>query len=84
MITCRVGLSVTQYSRVDPRRFGFTREATAPILAKPIIAKRSNAYVIEINLEDTPLTSFADLSLKGHAKDLIPELLQEFKKVKGK
>lgn len=38
-------------------------------------AKARGAVVIEVNLEDTPLTSAIDLSLKGPAGEILPKLL---------
>lgn len=39
-------------------------------------AKQAGAYVIEVNPDPTPQTDFVDCSLRGRAKDLVPELLQ--------
>jgi NAD-dependent deacetylase len=39
-------------------------------------AKQAGAFVIEINLDPTPQSGLVDLSLRGRAKDLVPELLQ--------
>jgi len=38
-------------------------------------AKASGAFVIEINLDQTPHSSAVDLSLQGRAKDVVPLLL---------
>lgn len=40
------------------------------------VAKQTGAFVIEVNLDPTPQSELVDLSLRGHAKDLVPELLQ--------
>jgi len=40
------------------------------------VAKQAGAFVIEVNLDPTPQSELVDLSLRGHAKDLVPELLQ--------
>lgn len=61
-----------------------TSAIVQPAASIPIIAKRSKAYLVEINLEDTPLTKQTDISFKGKAKDILPELLKEIKKIKGK
>jgi len=39
------------------------------------VAKATGSLVIEINLDPTPYSSDADLSLQGRAKDLVPLLL---------
>ncbi len=61
-----------------------TSAIVQPAASIPIIAKRSKAFLVEINLEDTPLTPQADISFKGKTKDILPELLKEIKKIKGK
>jgi NAD-dependent deacetylase len=40
------------------------------------VAKQAGAFIIEINLDPTPQSDLVDLSLRGRAKDLVPELLQ--------
>ncbi|MCP9455864.1 MAG: NAD-dependent deacylase [Nitrospira sp.] len=40
------------------------------------IAKQAGAFVGEINPDETPQTAFADVSLRGRAKDLVPLLLK--------
>ncbi|MCP9464633.1 MAG: NAD-dependent deacylase [Nitrospira sp.] len=39
-------------------------------------AKRAGAFVGEINLDETPQTALADISLRGRAKDVVPLLLE--------
>lgn len=39
------------------------------------VAKQAGATVVEINLDETPQSDFADLTLRGRAKDLMPQLL---------
>jgi NAD-dependent deacetylase len=41
----------------------------------PKIAKREGAFVVEINPEATELTSLADVSVRGTAADVLPQLL---------
>ena len=38
-------------------------------------AKETGATVVEINLDETPHSDLVDLSLRGRAKDLVPQLL---------
>lgn len=40
------------------------------------VAKEAGAFVIEINLDPTPHSDLVDLSLRGRAKDVVPDLLQ--------
>jgi len=39
------------------------------------IAKSAGAFVVEINLDATPISGAADVALQGRAKDLVPLLL---------
>jgi NAD-dependent deacetylase len=47
-----------------------------PAASLAFSAKRRGATIIEINPEDTPLTSKADFSLKGKAGELLPQLIK--------
>lgn len=42
-------------------------------------AKESGAYMVEINLEKTEISSFVNASLLGKAGDILPEILNEVK-----
>jgi len=46
-----------------------------PAASFPILAKESGAKLIEVNLERTPLSSVADLSLLGKAAEIVPMLV---------
>ena len=39
------------------------------------VAKQTGATVVEINLDETPQSDIVDLTLRGRAKDLVPQLL---------
>jgi NAD-dependent deacetylase len=41
----------------------------------PVIAKREGAFLVEVNLEGTPLSSRTDVSLLGKAGEILPLLL---------
>lgn len=45
-----------------------------PAAALPILTKNSGGLVIEVNIEQTDATSYADLSLFGRAGDILPAL----------
>jgi len=45
-----------------------------PAAALPRIARQGGALVVEINIEDTPLTAEADVVLRGPAADVLPAL----------
>ena len=45
-----------------------------PAASLPGLARREGACVIEINIEDTPLTPEADLALRGPSGEILPAL----------
>ncbi len=53
-----------------------------PAAQIPINAKSFGALLIEINTEETPLTSKADYFYKGKAGEILPALITEIKKIK--
>jgi NAD-dependent protein deacetylase/lipoamidase len=50
-----------------------------PAAAMPFAAKRNGAYLVEINLEPTPLTEFADFALHGKAGEILPKIVKKLK-----
>jgi NAD-dependent deacetylase len=52
-----------------------TSVVVQPAASLPTIARRRGAYVVEVNLEPTPLTSFAHESHHGKAAEILPALL---------
>lgn len=46
-------------------------------------AKRSGSYIVEVNIEETEVSSIADISFFGEAGKVLPEILEEVKKLKG-
>jgi NAD-dependent deacetylase len=51
-----------------------TSSLVYPAAALPQLARRSGAFVIEVNPEPTPLTPLAQVSLRGKAAELLPAL----------
>lgn len=47
-----------------------------PAASLPTVAKRSGAYLVEINTEPTPLTDIADEFLAGKSGEILPRLVQ--------
>jgi NAD-dependent deacetylase len=45
-----------------------------PAASIPLIAKQSGAYLVEVNLEPTPLTQLADFSFQSKAGEILPKL----------
>ncbi len=50
-----------------------------PAAMLPEIAKRNGAFLVEVNPEDTALSSICDASHRGSAGDLVPEILKEWR-----
>jgi NAD-dependent deacetylase len=48
-----------------------------PAAALPYEALESGATIVEINPEETPLTSHADYALRGAAGEVLPRLIRE-------
>ena len=51
-----------------------------PAAAMPSTAKRNGAYLVEINIEPTPLTEYADFAMKGKSGEILPEIVKKLKK----
>jgi NAD-dependent deacetylase len=52
-----------------------TSAVVQPAATLPVIAQRNGAYVVEVNLDPTPLTAVAHESHHGKAGDVLPRLL---------
>lgn len=52
-----------------------TSALVQPAASLPMVGKAHGAYVVEVNLEPTPLSSFADESHHGKAGEVLPRLL---------
>ena len=48
-----------------------------PAATLPMVAKEVGATLIEINLEQTPLSTYADVSILGQAGEVLPQLVIE-------
>jgi len=53
-----------------------TSSLVYPAAALPFVARDHGAKIIEINVEETPLSAEADWSLRGTAGTLLPELVR--------
>ncbi len=54
-----------------------TSAVVYPAAYIPMSAKRAGAYLVEINIEPTELSSFADYSLFGKSGEILPKILEE-------
>lgn len=50
-----------------------------PAAAMPLTAKRNGAYLVEINLDPTPLSDIADCALQGKSGEILPEIIERMK-----
>jgi len=51
-----------------------TSASVHPAAELPFMAKRSGAFLIEINPEETPVTGICDVSIRGRTGDYLPEI----------
>ncbi|MCP4570520.1 MAG: NAD-dependent deacylase [FCB group bacterium] len=58
-----------------------TSAVVQPAASLPVIAGRAGAYVVEINLDQTALTSAADLFLQGKSGDVLPRIMDELNQI---
>jgi NAD-dependent deacetylase len=54
-----------------------TSAIVQPAASLPFTALRGGAYVVEVNIEPTPLTSSVDLFLQGKSGEILPEILEK-------
>lgn len=47
-----------------------------PVASFPSIAKRSGAFLIEINIDSTPISAIADISFRGKSGEILPTLFE--------
>lgn len=61
-------------SQVDLFMVIGTSAVVQPAASLPLLAKQAGAYLIEVNLEETPLSQIVDQSLFGPAGEVLPQL----------
>ncbi len=54
-----------------------TSAVVYPVAAFPSLARRGRATIVEVNVEETPLTDQADVVLRGPSGDVLPALERE-------
>ncbi len=60
-----------------------TSAVVYPAAYIPITAKQAGSYIVEINLEPTEMSRFADYSILGKSGDILPTILEEVKNFKS-
>jgi NAD-dependent deacetylase len=61
-----------------------TSGAVYPVASFPQTVKDNGGYVVEVNLEPTPISAIADASLYGNSGDILPMLVKWLKEKQGK
>jgi len=59
-----------------------TSAVVYPAAELPLTAKRHGGTVVEINIEETPLSSYADYSFLGQASKILTEILKRTKEIR--
>ncbi len=54
-----------------------TSTLVQPAASLPFMARRGGAYVVEVNIEPTGLTTIADLFLQGKSGEVLPRIVEE-------
>ncbi len=57
-----------------------TSAVVYPAAGFPLLAKQKGAVVVEVNIEPTPISGYADISLFGTAEEVLPALVDALKK----
>jgi NAD-dependent deacetylase len=53
-----------------------TSSVVYPVAALPHLARRRDARIVEVNIDETPLTAHAHAALRGAAGDVLPALIE--------
>ena len=53
-----------------------TSALVQPAASFPLLVKRHGGQILEVNIEETPLTFAADVHLSGKAGEILPQLDQ--------
>ncbi|MFC1554012.1 NAD-dependent deacylase [candidate division KSB1 bacterium] len=57
-----------------------TSAIVQPAASMPFLARNNNAYIVEINIEETQLTPFVDEYIRGKSGEILPVIMKELKK----
>lgn len=52
-----------------------------PVASFPYMVKRKGGFIIEVNIESTPITEIADITLFGKAAEILPEVVFKLKEL---
>lgn len=71
-----IGASMDAAAEADLCMVVGTSAVVHPAASVPEVTRRNGGRVLELNLEPTPVTSYADLSLLGEAGTLVPAVVE--------
>ncbi len=60
-----------------------TSSVVYPAAELPMAVKRNGGKIVEVNIEETPLSDFADFSIKGSASRVLTEIADQTKELRG-
>lgn len=76
-------LSLSALEQCDTLVVVGTSGVVYPVASFPQTVKDNGGYVVEINVEPTPISALADASLFGNSGDILPMLVKWLKEKKG-
>ena len=56
-----------------------TSAVVQPVAAFPTIARNGGAFILEINMEPTPISGWVDQSILGKSGEILPQLLESMR-----
>ena len=56
-----------------------TSAVVQPVASFPIVARNGGAFVVEINVEPTPISGWVDESIPGKSGEVLPRLTKRLK-----
>ncbi len=59
-----------------------TSAVVYPAAYIPLTARKNGSYIVEVNIESTELTGYADQSFFGKSGEILPEILAKVKEIK--
>ncbi len=60
-----------------------TSAVVYPAAYIPLTAKKNGSYIVEVNIEETDLSGYADYSLFGKAGEILPEIMGVLKEIRS-
>ena len=60
-----------------------TSAVVQPAASLPVAAKEKGAILVEINMEETPLTKIADYFISGKSGEILPQIVEMIKEKKA-